>query len=184
MYACKKLIPVFFLVAGLAAVGCGRNDANPGPTGPQGATADGPTDGGGKYVLGDEPAGAKSVIDVRKQAKDGDEIVLVGRIGGSGKPFTGRAAFTVVDLSLEPCDDDGCGNPWCSVDPKELKEAVTLVRFTDAEGKTLPTDARQLLGAQMCQTVVVKGHAKRDEDGRFTVVAKGIHLKPLPSKPQ
>ena len=41
-----------------------------------------------------EPAGAKGVIDVRKEAKDGDEVVVVGRIGGSDEAVhQGRAAF-------------------------------------------------------------------------------------------
>ena len=57
------------------------------------------------YKLAAEPAGAKGVIDVRKDAKDGDEVVVVGRVGGAAKPFTeGRATFLIVDPSLKPAD--------------------------------------------------------------------------------
>ena len=60
-----------------------------------------------KYLAQVEPADAKSVIDLRKVAKDGDDVVIVGRVGGSKHPVvSGRAAFTIVDLSLKSCDDD------------------------------------------------------------------------------
>lgn len=60
-----------------------------------------------KYLATEEPAGARNVIDLRKEARDGDEIVIVGRIGGSRAPLVkGRAAFSIVDLSLKSCDDD------------------------------------------------------------------------------
>jgi hypothetical protein len=53
---------------------------------------------GKKYLLPSEPAGAKGVIDVRKDAKDGEEVVVVGRVGGSSTPFTpGRTSFLIVD---------------------------------------------------------------------------------------
>jgi hypothetical protein len=60
-----------------------------------------------KYLAAEEPADAKGVIDLRKDAKEGDDVVIVGRIGGSKHPVVqGRAAFTIVDLSLKSCDDD------------------------------------------------------------------------------
>lgn len=56
-----------------------------------------PADGaaqGKEYVLSAEPANAKGVTDVRKASKDGDEVVVVGRIGGEVKPWVeGRASF-------------------------------------------------------------------------------------------
>ena len=54
----------------------------------------------------EEPADAKSVVDVRKAAKDGDEVTIIGRIGGDVDPWVkGRAAFLIVDHSLEPCSE-------------------------------------------------------------------------------
>ena len=55
---------------------------------------------GSKYVLADEPDGAVGVIAARGAAKDGDPIVMVGRVGGATNPWIeGRAAFTVLDAS-------------------------------------------------------------------------------------
>ena len=159
------------LLAALLAAGCGRPDDVPGQGG---EAAD-----NGKHLLAAEPPGARGVTEVRKAAKDGDEVVVVARVGGSGKPFSpGRALFTVVDLSLEPCQEDGCDNPWCCADEDELKAGTAVVRFADAQGKTLAQDAQKLLGLKLLQTVVVKGKAKRDEQGNLTVVASGLYVKP------
>ena len=37
--------------------------------------------------LSQEPAGAVEVLDARDEAKDGEPIVLVGRLGGGLKPW-------------------------------------------------------------------------------------------------
>src|SRR4051794_38891909 len=68
-----------------------------------------------KYLLVAEPASPQGVMAVKEQAQDGDAVVVVGRIGGSEKPFTGRAAFTIVDSQCRPCNeipDDPCETPW------------------------------------------------------------------------
>ena len=71
---------------------------------------------GSKYLLKQEPEGGTSVIQVREAAKDQDDVVVVGRIGGSEKPWIeGQAAFTIVDESLKSCNEcgsEGCPKPW------------------------------------------------------------------------
>lgn len=67
------------------------------------------------FILAAEPDGASDVITARK-SKDGQSVVVFGRIGGSESPWIdGRAAFTIVDSSLKPCNeigDDACPKPW------------------------------------------------------------------------
>ena len=53
------------------------------------------------------------------------------------------------------------------------------MKFVDEQGKTLPTDARQLLGLKELQTVVIQGKAKRDDAGNLTVLASGLYVKPV-----
>lgn len=137
------------------------------------------TDQTAQYRLSAEPAGAKGVIETRKEARDGDEVIVVGRIAGSADPLVkGRAAFTIVDLTLEPCDDE---TPWvyCCTPKEDLLPAIVLVKFVDEQGKTLPHDARELLRVKEWQTVVVRGQAQRDRDGNLTaVVASGLYVRP------
>ena len=131
------------------------------------------------YRLASEPAGALDVKAARTSAGDGEDVAVVGRIGGDEKPWVeGVAAFTIVDLSLKPCAD-GCATPWdycCDLD--KLPEAKAMVKVVDSEGKTAAADSRQLLGVKEMQTVVVHGKAKRDEVGNLTILADGVFVRP------
>lgn len=136
----------------------------------------------GKYLLKEEPADAKPVADTKKDAKDGDSVTLVGRIGGSEKPFVdGRASFTIVDTKLVPCSErpgDSCTTPWdycCDTD--QLPANMASIKLVDDAGKTLAVDAKTGLGLKELQTVVVQGKAKRDEAGNLSVLASGIFVK-------
>jgi hypothetical protein len=135
-----------------------------------------------KYLLTEEPAGAKSVIDLKTNAKDGEEVTLVGRIGGSATPFVpGRASFTVVDTTFVPCNErpgDTCDQPWdycCDTD--RLPSGTATVKIVDAEGSTLAKDAKADLALKELQTIVIKGKAKRDEAGNLIVLAPAVFVK-------
>ena len=71
---------------------------------------------GSKYLLNREPDDGATVIKVRAEAKNLDDVVVIGRIGGSANPWVlGRAAFSIVDPSLKSCTEcgsDGCPKPW------------------------------------------------------------------------
>jgi len=160
-----------------AAVGCSQGTTPSGNgQGPPAVQAE-----GRKYLLASEPAGARGVLETRQQAKDGDEIVLVGRIAGSKAPFVeGRASFTVADLKIEPCPDaEGCPTPWdcCCTPSEQLLPALAQVKLVGADGKTLPVGAKELLGIKELTVVVVKGKANRDEKGNLTVVASGLFAR-------
>lgn len=137
---------------------------------------------GAAYLLQQEPSGAQEVIAVRESAKDGDEITIVGRIGGEANPWIdGRAAFTIVDGSLKACSDipgDQCAKPWdycCETD--KLPTARALVKVVDGDGAVVEADARKLLQVKELSTVIVQGKAKRDDAGNLTVLASGIFVK-------
>lgn len=135
-----------------------------------------------KYFLAEEPTGAKSVLDAKKSVLDGEEVTLVGRIGGSQSPFVaGRATFTLVDASLVPCNerpDDMCPTPWdYCCDTELLPAATAVVKLVDEKGQSLVMDARKDLGMKELQTVTVKGKAKRDEAGNLVVLAAAIFVK-------
>lgn len=174
----KRYLSFAACVALLAIVGCGGEEA----TDDASTSSKGPSTEGAKFVLAEEPEGATDVIQVREEVKDGDELVIIGRIGGSANPWIdGRAAFSIVDRSLRACSDipgDECPIPWdycCETD--KLPTGTALVKVVDESGALVKADAKQLLGVKELSTVVVKGKAERDDAGNLTVLTSDIYIK-------
>ena len=132
------------------------------------------------YVAKTEPAGAIPVGDARQTAKTDDEIVLVGHIGGSAKPFVdGMAAFTIVDPKVAYCAPaEGCPTPWdYCCEQNEVKQNIAVVKVVDAKGKTIAQDAKKLLGVKELSLVVAQGIAQCDEQGNLTLLATHVYLR-------
>ena len=93
-----------------------------------------------KYLLTEEPEDAVGVITAREAAKDRDEIVWVGRIGGRKDPWIeGRAAFMMIDAAMSVVEDgeESDGNEVCMDDccASLRAECTTLVKIVDEKGK-------------------------------------------------
>ena len=167
----RLTLAVCYLV--LVAWGCATEDA---------PEATGPVIDGSAYLLSEEPQNAHEIIAAREAINDGDEVTLVGRIGGGKNPWVeGKAAFTLVDNSLEACSDipgDRCPTPWdyCCRTPK-LPDSTALVKVIDENGDLVKADARKLLGVTELSTVIAKGKAERDEAGNLTVLASQVYVK-------
>lgn len=137
---------------------------------------------GGDYLLDEEPDGAVGVIAARESVEDGTPLVLVGRIGGAANPWIeGRAAFTLVDPSItvvEPGTDSAAGE-ICMEDccASERSACTTLVKFVDEKGQVVPVDSRKLLGVSESDMVVVRGTAKKDDNGNFSMLATGLFVR-------
>ncbi len=132
------------------------------------------------YVAKTEPAGAVPVGDARQTAQTNDQIVLVGHIGGSAKPFVdGMAAFTIVDPKVAYCAPaEGCPTPWdYCCEQNEVKQNIAMVKVVDANGKIVAQDAKKLLGVKELSLVVAQGMAQRDEQGNITLLATHVYLK-------
>lgn len=137
---------------------------------------------GRDYLLDEEPDGAVGVIAARESVEDGTPLVLVGRIGGAANPWIeGRAAFTLVDPSItvvEPGTDSAadeiCMEDCCAA---ERSTCTTLVKFVDENGRVVPVDSRTLLGLSESDMVVVKGTAKKDDNGNFSMLATGLFVR-------
>jgi hypothetical protein len=170
----KRIVVVLLVLAPpiAAFVGCSDNKSGGMPSGD-----------GSKYLLSSEPADALGVVEARKKTKDGDDVVVVGRIGGRKDPWSsGQASFSIVDTSLRVCSEregDNCDTPWdyCCEDPKELLAAMATVKIVDAKGEAVRTPARELLGVKESQAVVVCGKAKRDDKGNLTVLATCLYVR-------
>jgi hypothetical protein len=136
---------------------------------------------GSSFLASSEPTGAIPVGEAREKTEDGQEVTLVGRIGGSSKPFVeGLAAFTIVDPKVPFCaPDEGCPTPWdycCQTD--SVKSNIATVKLISAEGALVNKSARELLNVKELTTVVVQGRAKRDDQGNLTVSANQVFVRP------
>ena len=175
----KTTMTIFCCAAIALLIGCSKpaeSDSN------GSASESKPSANGDQYLVSTEPADGKDVIAVRNSAKDGEEIVIIGRIGGSSNPWVeGRAAFYIVDRSLKACNDipgDMCPKPWdYCCETSKLPTSIALVKVVDKHGTLVSTDAHELLKVKPLNTVVIKGSAVRDDAGNLTVLANQIHIK-------
>jgi hypothetical protein len=133
------------------------------------------------HYLTAEPAGAVGVLAGKKTAKNGERVVLEGRV----KDFIdGLSAFTLIDSSLRACSDAGdpmgenCKTPWdyCCIDQKEITAATVNVELRDG-AVPFPYSLKGFHGLDNLKHVVVTGQALVDKDGNVTLVAKGLHVK-------
>jgi hypothetical protein len=152
-------------------LGCGQSTES---------SAKKPSPEGQKYLLAAEPAGAKNVTEIRAAAKDDDEVVVVGRIGGSTEPWVkGMAAFTIGDVAVKACSElegDTCPTPWDFCCERDLGSKIIAVKFEDENGEVIDTDARELFAVKELTTVVVRGKIKNDKDG-VKLIANGMYVK-------
>ena len=136
-----------------------------------------PSIDGSQFLLSSEPTDAQNIIAARASVQDDQRVTVVGRIGGSRNPWIdGRAAFSLVDVSLQSCLDtgDGCATPWDYCCESNIPQSMVLIKFTDESGNLIRSDARELLDIKELQTVVIQGKAQRDDAGNLTILASGM----------
>lgn len=135
-----------------------------------------------KFLLEKQPKDAQDVDAVREDAKDQQNVTVVGRIGGRANPWVkNMAAFSIVDRSRKPCNEipgDTCKVPWDYCCEPDLAKSTLLVLFYDENGKLVKEDARKLLGVDELDTVFVQGKAKRDKIGNVTILASKLYVAP------
>ncbi len=161
----------------LTAIGC--QDPGQPTEGPENVSQQTPATKS-TYAATTEPSGALPVGEAREKTVDGEEVTLVGLVGGSSKPFIeGLAAFTIVDAKVPYCAaEEGCPTPWdycCQT--AAVKENIATIKVVDDKGKPVMQDARELLDVEELSTVVVNGKATRDAQGNLSVAAKQVFVQ-------
>ncbi|MDA1106255.1 MAG: hypothetical protein O2855_06645 [Planctomycetota bacterium] len=168
---------------------CDQSSSTPTAGAPNGAGSETPSVSSGLPAglvvdvgtIGAEPASVKATRD---GATAGSHVTLVGKIGGSKKPFVeGRAAFTIIDLSLKSCDetmDDGCAKPWdyCCEDKTNLRNHSAMIEIHGADGKPLPLGAQGQDGLEPLKVIVVEGEVvATDPNGACIIKAERIAFR-------
>lgn len=130
-------------------------------------------------------AHAVGIADAKAHAAVGQTVTVVGKIGGSRKPFAnGRPIFTVVDLKLDSCDedpDDACERPWdyCCEEKTTLTANTATLEFVDAAGKLLSASAEGSHGLVPLAIVTATGVVReKTATGAFTIDVQQIHVLP------
>lgn len=173
----------------LALASCGRSDdASAGAKAPPAEPSGMPAMGivrlpEGLIVSVKEPSGTH-VAACKAAAKQGEEVTIVGRIGGTRNPFVADAAvFTIVDPSLKACgdsDDDHCKTPWdyCCEDREAMKRSMATVEVVGDDGQPLALPLRGLQGLEPLAMVAVTGTVtERNDQGVFVVRARKIAVR-------
>jgi hypothetical protein len=165
-------------ICAFAAAGCAKAP-------PNGAAAGRPAQLPAGMILSAAPASAKEVAAARKDVTAGQEIVVHGRIAGRKEPFvSGRAIFTLADMSLPPCNanpEDSCPTPWdlCCEPQDKLTDGSVTIRMVDAAGQVIRGELNGVAGLKPLAEVTVKARVSSAESGQSVVLdAKAIYVKP------
>ncbi|MCG3125188.1 MAG: hypothetical protein CHACPFDD_00003 [Phycisphaerae bacterium] len=176
-----RFSPVVF-VAALVVGGC----SSPAEPKPPATTTNGQASAiPAGLMLPSEPVGARNVLELKRDAKEGDSVVVRGRIAGGKEPFVdGRAIFTLGDFSLPTCADrpgDTCPTPWdyCCEPKEKITEHTATIQVVDAEGRPLKSGLKDYRGLKNMALVVVAGRvAKKQGSDLLVIAATGIFVQP------
>jgi hypothetical protein len=177
-----SIFAVLTVAVVLVVIGC---DAREEQLTPATATASGGAPLPAGLVVTEAPAGALDVTVAKQAAKDGDAIVIRGKIGGGEQPIAkNRAIMTVLDASVTTCDTmpaDSCKTPWdaCCEPAEKIAANSATVQVVDANGRPLAASLESIAGLKPLSKVTVSGVAKRAAGSDALIVeAKQIHVEP------
>ncbi len=171
------------MTAGMAMVGCSDRQDAATQTASNATAASTPATLPASMFLTAAPADPQHVAALVADAKDGQEVVVTGRVGGRRDPFVaGRAVMVVTDVSAVTCHaagDTGCSTPWdyCCVPREQLKGKVASVQVVNEAGQPLETSLKAAGGLQPMKQVVVRGVVSREAGSESLVIhATGIYV--------
>jgi len=174
------IFAVSVLAAVVIVIGCERETA------PQAASAQPAAESlPANLFATTQPAGAVDVVTARQSAKDGEPIVVKGRVGGQKEPVgANRAIVTLADVSLRTCDKSPmytCETPWDSCcEPKDEIVAKTIsVRVVGADGRPIKTGLGAA-GIAPNKQLVVAGTARTGAAGGDTLVVDASRIYVMP----
>ncbi len=161
------------MCAGLA--GCGESGTAPATRGVSSAS------GSALWLVADEPEGARPVAAVKADAKEGDEVVVRGVIGGRVTPLSADSpVFIIMDTSVPSCADmeeDHCATPWdyCCETTASITANSATVQLVSADGSQLDTDPTAAGLKPLDEIIVVGTVGPRPSQEILTIRATRVH---------
>ena len=129
------------------------------------------------------PGEAKNIVDLKKDAKEGDEVVVRGVVGGDTNPFVAnRAMVSLIDMAVPTCKENGeeCPTPWdyCCVPQEELTKAKATVQVVGKNGFPLKVALSSGQKLKPYDVIVVRGKVGARPSGDVLVVnATSIYVE-------
>ena len=129
------------------------------------------------------PPNVKDLIEVKKDAKKGDEVTFLARIGGrKNSSFVPTLAMMIVaDPALKSCEvmgeEEHCQTPedYCCEDRELLNAGLGTIRFMQDETEAYPFSIEGDHGLEILKYVVIEGTVHDINDkGLFIVDASTV----------
>jgi len=133
------------------------------------------------WLLASLPSNAVDVAKLKSEAKEGDKVVLRGKIGGRMEPMSDDlAAFVVMDNAIPSCADmeeDHCPTPWdyFGETPDSITTNLATVQVVGEDGMPLTLDLTEYGFEPLDEVVVIGVVGPRPSDEVLTVNAMGVY---------
>ncbi len=130
------------------------------------------------WLLAAMPAGAIPVAEAKQSAREGDQVVVRGRIGGRREPMNANVAvFVMIDPAIPHCKIDVCKAPWdyCCETPESITINSATVQLVGDTGKPMNIDLGKHTLKPLDEIVVVGTVGPRPTAEVFVINAKEIH---------
>ncbi len=130
------------------------------------------------WLLATMPPGAIPVSEAKRTAREGDSVVVHGRIGGRRDPMsTGIAVFVMMDPAIPHCKIDACKAPWdyCCETPESITSNSATVQLVGDTGTPLPIDLTKHAIKPLDEVVIVGTVGPRPTQEVFVIHASKLH---------
>ncbi len=172
----RNTLVVLLTIASLAIIACGgQDDAS---TGGSDATATLPD----TLFLSEAPDGIETIASLKASAKEGDEVVVRGIVGGNMEPIVaGRASASIMDAGIDnkcTSEEDHCMTPWdyCCTPQEVITKNLATLQITDDAGQVLKADLEPRI--KPLTTIIIKGIVgPRPNDQVLTIQAQAIYVE-------
>ncbi len=160
---------LFTLLVVVSLGGCNGNTTPAGANASQTAPA-----AGASWLLAAMPADAIPVAQAKQTAKEGDRVVVRGRIGGRRDAVNADVAiFVMMDPAIPACKIGACKTPWdyCCESPESITSNSATVQLVGDTGRPMAIDLEKHAIGPLDEVVVIGTVGPRPTEEVFIIHA-------------